>query len=159
MVKVVSKIVEQFLPTTAKQGNQDFLTFWLFKDGRCHAFPARRAGAFAGDDPGLLYRHLSAARSCAEPGMGRDQEPQLPAQPARGLRAGHLDGLPGNGKRSSQHLAAATAGLHLLPHTDNFVFDGHQLSVAGGDDRRRVDPVLLLDLLAAAQPEAFPRAR
>lgn len=39
MVKVVSKIVEQFLPTTAKQGNQDFLTFWLFKD--VAAMPSR----------------------------------------------------------------------------------------------------------------------
>jgi len=29
MVKVVNKIVEEFLPTTAKQGNQDFLTYWL----------------------------------------------------------------------------------------------------------------------------------
>lgn len=29
MVNVVSKIVEEFLPTTAKQGNEDFLSFWL----------------------------------------------------------------------------------------------------------------------------------
>jgi membrane protein len=29
MVNVVSKIVEQFLPTTAKQGDKDFLSFWL----------------------------------------------------------------------------------------------------------------------------------
>ena len=29
MVNVVSRIVEQFLPTTARQGNQDFLSFWL----------------------------------------------------------------------------------------------------------------------------------
>jgi membrane protein len=29
MVKVVDKIVDQFLPSTAKQGNEDFLAFWL----------------------------------------------------------------------------------------------------------------------------------
>jgi len=29
MVKVVDKIVDQFLPTTAKQGNEDFLSYWL----------------------------------------------------------------------------------------------------------------------------------
>jgi membrane protein len=29
MVNVVNKIVEQFLPSTAKQGNEDFLAFWL----------------------------------------------------------------------------------------------------------------------------------
>lgn len=29
MVNVVNKIVEEFLPTTAKQGNQDFLSYWL----------------------------------------------------------------------------------------------------------------------------------
>jgi len=29
MVSVVNKIVEQFLPSTAKQGNEDFLAFWL----------------------------------------------------------------------------------------------------------------------------------
>ena len=29
MVNVVNKIVEQFLPTTAKQGSEDFLAFWL----------------------------------------------------------------------------------------------------------------------------------
>jgi membrane protein/epoxyqueuosine reductase len=29
MVKVVDKIVDQFLPTTAKQGSEDFLSFWL----------------------------------------------------------------------------------------------------------------------------------
>ena len=29
MVNVVNKIVEEFLPTTAKQGNQDFLAYWL----------------------------------------------------------------------------------------------------------------------------------
>jgi YihY family inner membrane protein len=29
MVRVVNKIVEQFLPTTAKQGNEDFLAYWL----------------------------------------------------------------------------------------------------------------------------------
>jgi membrane protein len=39
MVKVVSKIVEEFLPTTARQGNQDFLSFWLLKD--VAAMPSR----------------------------------------------------------------------------------------------------------------------
>ena len=29
MVNVVNKIVEEFLPTTAKQGSEDFLAFWL----------------------------------------------------------------------------------------------------------------------------------
>lgn len=29
MVNVVNKIVDQFLPSTAKQGNQDFLAYWL----------------------------------------------------------------------------------------------------------------------------------
>jgi YihY family inner membrane protein len=29
MVGVVNKIVEEFLPSTARQGNQDFLTYWL----------------------------------------------------------------------------------------------------------------------------------
>src|SRR5215831_4270844 len=29
MVNVVNKIVEQFLPSTARQGNEDFLAFWL----------------------------------------------------------------------------------------------------------------------------------
>jgi membrane protein len=29
MVSVVNRIVEQFLPSTAKQGNEDFLAFWL----------------------------------------------------------------------------------------------------------------------------------
>ena len=29
MVSVVNKIVEEFLPSTARQGNQDFLTYWL----------------------------------------------------------------------------------------------------------------------------------
>ena len=29
MVNVVNRIVEEFLPSTARQGNQDFLTFWL----------------------------------------------------------------------------------------------------------------------------------
>ena len=29
MVKVVDKIVNEFLPSTAKQGNEDFLSFWL----------------------------------------------------------------------------------------------------------------------------------
>ncbi len=29
MVTVVNKIVEEFLPTTAKQGSEDFLAFWL----------------------------------------------------------------------------------------------------------------------------------
>ena len=29
MVKVVDKIVDQFLPSTAKQGNEDFLSYWL----------------------------------------------------------------------------------------------------------------------------------
>ena len=29
MVNVVNKIVEEFLPSTARQGNQDFLTYWL----------------------------------------------------------------------------------------------------------------------------------
>jgi membrane protein len=40
MVNVVNKIVEQFLPTTAKQGNQDYLTYWLLKD--VAAMPARQ---------------------------------------------------------------------------------------------------------------------
>jgi YihY family inner membrane protein len=39
MVNVVNKIVEQFLPTTAKQGSQDYLTYWLFKD--VAALPSR----------------------------------------------------------------------------------------------------------------------
>ena len=39
MVSVVNKIVEQFLPTTARQGNQDYLTYWLLKD--VAALPAR----------------------------------------------------------------------------------------------------------------------
>lgn len=29
MVKVVNRVVEQFLPSTARQGNEDFLAFWL----------------------------------------------------------------------------------------------------------------------------------
>lgn len=29
MVNVVNRIVEEFLPSTAKQGNQDFLSYWL----------------------------------------------------------------------------------------------------------------------------------
>lgn len=29
MITVVNKIVDQFLPSTAKQGNEDFLAFWL----------------------------------------------------------------------------------------------------------------------------------
>jgi len=29
MVNVVNKVVEQFLPSTARQGNEDFLAFWL----------------------------------------------------------------------------------------------------------------------------------
>lgn len=29
MVKVVDRIVDQFLPSTAKQGNEDFLSYWL----------------------------------------------------------------------------------------------------------------------------------
>lgn len=32
MVGVVNKIVEQFLPTTARQGSQDYLSYWLLKD-------------------------------------------------------------------------------------------------------------------------------
>ena len=39
MVGVVNKIVEQFLPTTARQGSQDYLTYWLLKD--VIAMPAR----------------------------------------------------------------------------------------------------------------------
>jgi YihY family inner membrane protein len=39
MVGVVNKIVEQFLPTTARQGSQDYLTYWLLKD--VIATPAR----------------------------------------------------------------------------------------------------------------------
>lgn len=37
MVKVVDKIVDQFLPTTAKQGNEDFLVFWLREAAKASA--------------------------------------------------------------------------------------------------------------------------
>jgi membrane protein/epoxyqueuosine reductase len=40
MVNVVNKIVEEFLPSTARQGNQDYLTYWLLKD--VAAMSARR---------------------------------------------------------------------------------------------------------------------
>jgi membrane protein/epoxyqueuosine reductase len=36
MVGVVDRIVDQFLPTTAKQGNEDFLVFWLRSVGAAH---------------------------------------------------------------------------------------------------------------------------
>ncbi len=39
MVNVVNNIVVEFLPTTAKQGSQDYLTYWLVKD--ILAMPAR----------------------------------------------------------------------------------------------------------------------
>ena len=37
MVNVVNKIVEEFLPSTARQGNQDFLAFWLREVGAMSA--------------------------------------------------------------------------------------------------------------------------
>src|ERR1700757_4822850 len=116
-------------------------------------WPARRAGAFAGNDPGFVYRNLSAARSGSEPGVGREQEPQLSIESTGGIWAGHLDGISGNGKRLAQHLAAATPGPPLFPSHREFYVRWHQLPVADSDNRRGFHFVFLFNLLAAAEPE------
>ena len=123
MVNVVNKIVEQFLPTTARQGNEDFLTYWL-KDGRDHVVASRSPGPLAGDDPGLLHRNFSAARGGVEPGVGRDQEPQLSPKSGGGFWACHPDGVSGHGQRFLSTWQRQLLGFVFFHHTENFVFEG-----------------------------------
>ena len=148
---MVNKIVEQFLPTTAKQGNQGFLTYSLEAVAAMSA-PARRASALAGHDSGLVHGDFSAARGGAEPGLGRDQEPQLSVQSAGRIWTRDLMVVLAMGSVLLSTWQRQLLGLLFFHHTDNFVFDGISYLWLAVDDGRGVDPVLLFDLLAAAQP-------
>ena len=152
MVNVVNKIVEEFLPTTAKQGSEDFLAFWLRwaaqTSGR-HGVPALSLVMILISCTGI-FLPLEVALNQA---WGVTKSRNYLLESGRGLWAGHLDGLSGDGKRFVEHLAASASGLCLLPSHQKFRLRGDQLLVVGGDYRRRVGSVFLLDLLAVAEPK------
>ena len=77
MEDVIKDMVRYFMPS-----NQDFVANNLAGV----ATAASRHGVqiiFAGHDSGGLHGDLSAAGGGAEPGLGRDQKPQLPVQPSQ----------------------------------------------------------------------------
>ena len=94
----------------------------------CTASQAWRAGLLADHDSGGLHGHLSAAGSGAEPGLGRDQEPQLPAQPGVAFGLAILMVVLGMGSILLNAGARDMLTFVFFHHTDNFVFNRHQLS-------------------------------
>jgi hypothetical protein len=116
---------------------------------------------FADHDSDRLHGYLSASGGGAEPGLGRDQEPQLSAQSRSSPLAWRfLMVVLGHGQHSAERgvRAACSADRDLRSHTDINFFVLHftirePVSSCWRNHRRGLDSVLLFDLLAAAQPQ------
>ena len=91
MVKVINDMVNYFLPS-----NQDFVARNLALVASGHG----AAVLLADHDSGGLHGNLSSPGGGAEPGLGRDQEPQLPAQSDHRLWVGDPDGGAGHERAS-----------------------------------------------------------
>ena len=150
MVNVVNKIVEEFLPTTAKQGSEDFLAFWL----RWAAQTSGRHGVQALSLVMILisctgiFLPLEVALNQAW-GVTKSRNYLWNQVVAFGLAIWMVFLAMASVLLSTWQ--RQLLGFVFFHHTENFVFAGDQLPVAGGHHRRRLGSVLLLDLLASAQ--------
>ena len=149
MVNVVNKIVEQFLPTTARQGNQDFLTYWLKEAATVssrHNLQAVSLLMILVSCTGI-FLPLEVALNQAW-GVAKSRNYLLNQVVAFGLAI--LMVFLAMGSVFAEHVAAAAFRIRVLPSHGQFCLRRNQLFVAERDDRAGFDPVLLFDLLASA---------
>ena len=149
MVNVVNKIVEEFLPTTAKQGSEDFLAFWL----RWAAQTSGRHGVQALSLVMILisctgiFLPLEVALNQAW-GVTKSRNYLWNQVVAFGLAIWMV--FPGDGKRFVDTWQRQLLGFVFFHHTPR-ISSSRDSATCGWrrpDRRQRQSSVLLLDLLA-----------